>query len=556
MMENGTVSDEGRYALDKPERVEARTPEWTKHAIWYQIMVDRFRNGEKSNDPERTMSWGQSWYAPSPWEGRDGQSFYEWYVFDRMCGGDLQGLCEKLDHLSQLGVNALYLNPIFQAESCHKYNATSYLHVDDRYGQLGEYEKAENEEDLLDPSTWRWTKSDRLFLDFLREAKSRGFRVIIDGVFNHVGTAHPAFRDVLRKGRESRFADWFDVRNWDPFEYEGWAGFGGLPAFKKNEDGIECQAVKDHIFAITRRWMDPNGDGDPSDGIDGWRLDVPNEIPLPFWIDWCAEVRSINPEAYISGEIWDQADEWLDGRSFDAVMNYEFAKVLFDWIGADERKITPTQADERLASLRKAYPTEITYSLQNLIDSHDTDRAVSKLHNPDRPYDNDNREQDDPNYDGGRPPEEAYKRLKLLALFQMTYVGAPMIYYGDEVGMWGSDDPNNRKPMLWSDLEANEDSEAKVMPKMLESYTRMIALRRDHPALRIGSFETILTDDDQDVWMYRRIDQDEEILVAINASITSTEIRLPEGDWLQIYSESEDGDRLDALSGKVWLKRR
>ncbi len=155
-----------------------------------------------------------------------------------------RGLGDKLDHLSRLGVNALYLNPIFQAESCHKYNATSYLHVDDRYGIAGGYEQAEKVEDLLDPSTWTWTDSDRLFLDFLKEAKARGFRVIIDGVFNHVGTAHPAFRDVLQNGRESRFADWFDVRNWDPFEYEGWAGFGGLPAFKKNDDGIESQAVR------------------------------------------------------------------------------------------------------------------------------------------------------------------------------------------------------------------------------------------------------------------------------------------------------------------------
>ena len=557
MMENVTVSDEGIYELDDSNLDEVKTPEWTKHAIWYQIMVDRFRNGDKANDPSRTMPWGQSWYEASPWEGSDGQSFYEWYVFDRICGGDLQGLGAKLDHLAELGVNALYLNPIFQAESCHKYNATSYLHVDDRYGVPGDYFEVEKKEDLLDAATWQWTRSDRLFLDFLKEAKSRGFRVIIDGVFNHVGTAHPAFRDVLQKGRDSRFADWFDVRSWDPFEYEGWAGFGGLPAFKKNDDGIECQAVKDHIFAITRRWMDPDGDGDPSDGIDGWRLDVPNEIALPFWVEWCAEVRSINPEAYISGEIWDRAEEWLDGNSFDAVMNYEFARILFDWIGAKNEKITATLADERLAALRNAYPTEITYSLQNLIDSHDTDRAVSKIHNPDRPYDRDNREQDDPKYDGGRPPQDAYRRLRLLALFQMTYVGAPMIYYGDEVGMWGSDDPNNRKPMVWSDLEQNDDPENRTMPDVLESYKRMIALRREYKALRTGKFETILTDDQQDVWMYRRVDEDEEILVAINASERHAEIQLPEGEWISIYADVDSDaqeDGIAPLSGRVWKK--
>ena len=554
-MEIWTLDDSGIYALDQTDRREATTPEWTKHAIWYQIMVDRFRNGDSHNDPARTMPWTHSWYRASPWEGRDGQSFYEWYVFDRMCGGDLRGLGEKLDHLSRLGVNALYLNPILQAESCHKYNATSYLHVDDRYGIAGGYEQAEKMEDLLDPATWTWTDSDRLFLDFLKEAKARGFRVIIDGVFNHVGTAHPAFRDVLVNGRESRFADWFDVRNWDPFEYEGWAGFGGLPAFKKSDDGIECQAVKDHIFAITRRWMDPDGDGDPSDGIDGWRLDVPNEIALPFWVEWCAEVRSINPEAYISGEIWDRAEEWLDGTSFDAVMNYEFAKGLFDWIGAKNEKITASQADEKLAALRNAYPTEITYSLQNLIDSHDTDRAVSKIHNPDRPYDTGNREQDDPQYDGGRPPEIAYRRLRLLVLFQMTYVGAPMVYYGDEVGMWGSDDPNNRKPMVWDDLQPNDDPENRSMPDVLEWYTRMIGLRRDHEVLRTGSFETVFTDDQRDVWLYRRADGDDEMLVAINASDDDAVLELPKGEWNSIYTESNaDGAHVAALSGRVWKK--
>ena len=549
------MDDQDIYTLGESHQADATTPEWTKHAIWYQIMVDRFRNGDTDNDPTRTMKCGQSWYQASPWEGRDGQSFYEWYVFDRMCGGDLRGLCDKLDHLARLGVNAIYLNPIFQAESCHKYNATSYLHVDDRYGFAEEYSPAEEAEDLLDPQTWRWTRSDLLFLDFLKEAKARGFRVIIDGVFNHVGTAHPAFRDVLRKGRESRFADWFDVRNWDPFEYEGWAGFGGLPAFKKNDDGIECQAVKDHIFAITRRWMDPDGDGDPSDGIDGWRLDVPNEIALPFWIEWCAEVRSINPEAYISGEIWDRAEEWLDGRSFDAVMNYEFAKVLFDWIGAKNEKITASRADQRLAELRRAYPSEITYSLQNLIDSHDTDRAVSKIHNPDRPYDSGNREQDDPQYDGGRPSNAAYRRLRLLVLFQMTYVGAPMIYYGDEVGMWGSDDPNNRKPMPWDDLEPNDDPENRVMPELFESYARMIGLRREHEALRIGSFETVCTDDRMDVWMYRRIHEDEEILVAINAGENVAQLSMPNGTWRSIHDEEGmDENQLAPLSGRAWKR--
>ena len=398
------MRDKEIFHLDPTGTEVITTPDWAKDAIWYQIMVDRFRNGESSNDRSNTRPWRSEWFSTSPWEGRDGQSFYEWYVFDRLYGGDFQGVTEKLDYLVDLGVNALYLNPIFQAKSGHKYDTTNYLHVDEHFGQGSDYEEVEKKEDLLDPSTWQWTKSDKVFLDFIKLAKSRGFRIIIDGVFNHVGTQHPAFRDVLAYGQSSPYSDWFDVRSWDPFEYEGWAGFGELPVFKKSENGMASDEVKDHVFNVTRRWMDPDGDGDPSDGVDGWRLDVPNEIPLPFWVEWCAHVRSINPDAYITGEIWDRADEWLDGRCFDAVMNYEFAKVVYDWVGARAAKITPTEADQRLVTLQMAYPEEITYVLQNLVGSHDTDRAVSKIHNPDRPFDLGNREQNDPTYDGRSLP--------------------------------------------------------------------------------------------------------------------------------------------------------
>ena len=550
------VREEGIYELGTPGEGVHRTPDWAKDAIWYQVMIDRFRNGEAGNDPDQCFPWNQDWYESAEWEGRDGQTFYEWFVFDRMCGGDLQGLSQKLDYLSELGVNALYLNPVFQADSCHKYNATNYLHVDDRYGAGGDYPAVEVEEDLTDPSTWRWTRSDELFLEFLRTAKARGFRVIIDGVFNHVGTMHPAFRDVLSNGRESKYADWFDVRGWEPFEYEGWAGFGGLPAFKKSPDGLECEAVKKHIFDVTRRWMDPDGDGDPSDGIDGWRLDVPNEIAIPFWVEWCAHVRSINPDAYITGEIWDRADEWLDGRSFDAVMNYEFSKVLFDWVGARNNKIGPTEADARLATLRMAYPSEVNYVLQNLIDSHDTDRAVSKIHNPDRPFDSGNREQDDSSYDGTKPPAEAYRRLELLVLFQMTYVGAPMVYYGSEVGMWGSDDPNNRKTMLWEDLGAYGEAEAAVMPELLEGYKRMIRLRNEHPALRRGSFQTLLTDDEQDLFVFLRAHEGEELLVALNAGNTPARFDLPEGAWSPVHGGDLEPGVVEATSGRVWKRTR
>ncbi|MBC22768.1 MAG: hypothetical protein CMJ32_02470 [Phycisphaerae bacterium] len=557
-----TLQDPQFYSLPEHESLEG-VPAWARDAIWYQVMVDRFCNGERSNDPTPMRPWTSEWYTPSDFEGNDGQTFYEYFVFDRLYGGDLQGLTSKLDYLSELGVNALYLNPVFQSPSHHKYNATSYIHVDEHYGIPGDYESIASGEDLLDPTTWKWTESDMMFRRFLKEAKARGFRVIIDAVFNHVGVDHPAFKDVLEHGKDSRYADWFSIISWDPIEWQGWGGFKSLPVFRKSDDGIASQEVVDHIAAVTRRWMDPDGDGDPSDGIDGWRLDVPNEIARPFWVQWRSLVKSINPDAYITGEIWTRADEWLDGTSFDAVMNYQFCEVLYEYIGNRDKQISPTEADKRLWELREAYPAEISYVLQNLVDSHDTDRMVSKLFNPDRPFDGpQNREQDDPSYDGSKPDDYSYRKARLIALVQMTYVGAPMIYYGDEVGMWGSDDPNNRKPMLWPELQPyDEPGQNHIDQEHLEYYKRIIALRNDHAALRQGDFRTVLVHDDLRTWIFLRQDQSERVLVAINASGEDVSIEVPDlpGPWEQVFPDEPAGSppsiTIPSLGGAVWRQK-
>jgi glycosidase len=554
-----------------------RTPDWAKHAIWYQIMPDRFRNGSTSNDPERRSPWTSEWYEPQPWEAASGRGFYQ-FVFDRLYGGDLQGLREKLGYLKELGVNAIYLTPIFQSPSLHRYDATNYVHVEELLGVKGDYAAAAAKEDLLDPSTWTWTGSDKVFLEFLKDAKSMGFRVIIDGVWNHVGTAHPAFVDVREKGEASRFADWFSITSFEPFAYEGWAGFGGMPVFRKNEDGLASEAVKQHIFAVTRRWMDPDGDGDPSDGIDGWRLDVANEIALPFWTEWRQLVKSINPDAYLVGEIWKRADEYVDGRAFDAVMNYPFAEAVVAWIAHRDRKIPASEFDRRLAELRLAYPSEATYVLQNLLGSHDTDRVASMVLNPDRDYNRENRPQDGARgYDASRPPAWAYRRVRLMAFVQMTYVGAPMIWYGDEVGMWGANDPTNRKPMLWKDLEPYaKPEENKVYEAQLAWYRAITALRNAEPALRTGSFRTLLVDDAQDVWVFERELDGTRIIVAVNASEREATIDLapfvgasPER-WRERFSSAaaepfaRDERALDAsfprttvpsVGGRAWVLR-
>jgi glycosidase len=261
--------------------------------------------------------------------------------------------------------------------------------------------------------------------------------------------------------------------------------------------------------------MDPNGDGDPSDGVDGWRLDVPNEVPIEFWREWRTVVKGVNPDAYIVGEIWKRADRWLDGRSFDAVMNYQFAMPVVQWVAGE---IKPSELDRRLQAVRLAYPEQATAVMQNLLAGHDTDRLVSMIANPGRGYDRANSERPGSAYNGAKPSDEAYRRALLAVAVQMTYVGAPMIWYGDEVGMWGSDDPFCRKPMLWADLPPNEDPDERIREGHLDAYRALIKLRSDTPALRRGAFKTLVADDARNLWVFERMLGDERVVVALNGS--------------------------------------
>lgn len=548
-------SDPDVFHLDASELPDFHTPEWAKHATWYQVLVERFCNADARNNPEPMRPWTSEWYAPSSWEEESGQSFYAEFAFWRLYGGDLAGVGERLDYIQSLGVTALYLNPVFQATTHHKYNATDFRHVDTHYGAGEDYAEATAGEDLLDPTSWVWTPSDLVFLDFLDECHKRGLKVILDGVFNHVGTEHPAFQDLLERGEQSPFADWFEVASWEPFEHVGWAGLSELPVFAKCDEGFKSDGVKQHLFEITRRWMAP--DGDVSRGIDGWRLDVPMEVAMPFWEEWRELVKSINPEAYISGEVWDRADAWLDGRRFDGVMNYCLAGSLVAWIGNQEHKLLPSEFDRKLAELRLAYPAEATYALMNLVGSHDTDRLVSMFQNPDRGYNRDNREQESEGYDGSKPAQLAYRRARLAALFQMTYVGAPMVYYGDEAGMWGSDDPNNRKPMLWQDLEPYEQAGENVVDAVHLAHYRVLGkLRREHSALRVGAYRTLLASDELDVLAFLREDEAQQIVVVLNASQAECDPALgllAEDGWTCVFGE---GLSVPAVAGCIWIRER
>ena len=530
-----------------PATAQVHAPDWARDAVWYQIYPERFRNGDPSNDPTReevtsqsnwqVSAWTNDWYQLQPDEKQTRNDFYS-KINDRRYGGDLQGVIEKLDYLAGLGINTLYLNPIFEAYSHHKYDASTLHHVDNNFGPdpKGDLELMRNED--FTAESWKWSAADKLFLELLQQAHRRHMRVIIDGVFNHVGTRFTPFQDVIKHQQDSKYAGWFKILKWDDpatpkneFDYQGWWNYKSLPELRQDENGLVA-GPRDYIFKITRRWMDPNGDGDPRDGVDGWRLDVANQIAHPFWREWRKLVKSLNPDAIIIGEIWDDASPWLQGDQFDSVMNYRFAKAAVRFfINTDARSFSVSQFDHELAEVRKNYPEQLNHALLNLYDSHDTDRVASMIKNPNREYDRDGSPRGNTNYDISKPAERDRQVQKLMALFQVTYLGAPMIYYGTEAGMWGADDPDDRKPMVWADLKYQSESTdplnrtrqsdtVEFNPELFAWYQRLFRIRRQENALRQGSFRTLLTDDGKQIYAFERALGAESIIVVLNNNWT------------------------------------
>ncbi len=495
--------------------VKFATPDWAKNVVWYQIFPERFRNGSTENDPPRTVPWRWDWYKPTAWERMvEGKQFSnDWY--GRRLGGDFQGVIAKLPYFRELGVTALYFCPVFESNSNHGYDTVDYRHISQYHGTKGDNAKVIASESL-DPATWQWTPSDRLFLDFVKQAHAQGLKVVIDGVFNHMGRGNFALNDVLANGVKSPYADWFDILDWGPpVKYKSWDGGGAMPNFRKDTGkGFASASAKKYIFDITKRWMDPNGDGDPSDGIDGWRLDVAEDVPKAFWVDWREQVKSINPQSYITGEAWGPAPRHLEGDEWDAVMNYQFAMRAIRFFIDHTRKISATEFDRQLKELLATYPMQVNMVMQNLYNSHDTDRLANMIINPDRDYDGCNRPQDGCPYNGNKPGPEAYRTMKLMATFQASFVGAPMIWYGDEAGMFGADDPTDRKPMVWKDLEPYDNPQDAVMDDVWEHYRRVIAIRNTYPALRTGSFQTLVMDDARDLYGFTRT-RGEQVIACI-----------------------------------------
>ncbi len=434
-----------------------RPPTWVADAVFYQIFPDRFARSGRVNQPEHL----------EPWDEPPSVHGYK--------GGDLLGIVDHLDWIQELGATALYLNPIFQSPSNHRYHTHDYFRVDPLLGSDAEFET------LVDA------------------CHARGLRVILDGVFNHASRGFFQFNDILESGDKSPWTDWFKidsypVRAYDhsvPPNYDAWWGLHALPKFN-----TENRQVREFLMRAAEHWT--------ARGIDGWRLDVPLEIKTEgFWEEFRRRVRAINPDAYIVAEIWEEATEWVAGGDrFDAAMNYpltgavvSFAGVhRIDWDVADRldyavRDIDAAGYAAAVQHLLDTYPPHTTQASLNLLGSHDTARVRSVM--------------------GGDPVA-----VVLAMALVMTFPGAPCIYYGDEIGLLGGHDPECRAAFPWT----HEDG---WNTEILESVRSLTRLRHEHPVLRHGDYTTLVAQPGSLLYVFERRDPSARMVIGVNMGETA-----------------------------------
>jgi neopullulanase len=431
-------------------------PDWVQDAVFYQIFPDRFARSDRVPKPA----------GLEPWTDPPSVHGYK--------GGDLLGVVERLDHLASLGVTAIYLNPIFQSASNHRYHTHDYHHVDPMLG------------------------GDGALRELLDAAHARGMRVVLDGVFNHASRGFLQFSDILENGEQSAYLDWFRVHRFplDPYGggepgYDAWWNLAALPKLN-----TATPAVREFLWEVGERWL--------AFGADGWRLDVPNEIDDDaFWREFRRRCRAVDPSCYLVGEIWGDAERWLAGDQFDAVMNYPLARAIYGFVGSafadDEvarsglRRLAPLDAPgfaEAVTALLERYPRAIVHAQMNLLDSHDTPRARTVLRG-----------------------DVGALRLAYLLLF--TLPGAPCVYYGDEIGLEGGHDPGCRNAMPWGD-EASWDR------PLLEWLRRLAAVRREQAALRRG--DTVVLAAKGQVLVFARGQGAERVVVVVNAGASAAPV--------------------------------
>ena len=556
------ISAQTTTAFNKP-------PEWSKSVIWYQLFVERFCNGDRNNDPVidnapkgwKITPWTQNWYKQDEWEKRSGMSFNE-TIQQRRYGGDLQGILNKLDYLQELGITALFINPINDAPSLHKYDARNYHHIDVNFGPdpIGDKKIIANE-NPADSATWKWTSADKLFLKLINEVHKRGMKIIVDYSWNHTGTSFWAWKDLIKNQEKSNYKDWYEIESFDnpatpenEFKYKGWAGVTDLPELKKVNitterisglpyEGDINEGAKKHIFAVAKRWLAP--DGDTTKGIDGYRLDVADQIGMGFWKDFRKLVRSVQPNAYLVGEIWWEnfperlmnPEPYVKGDVFDAVMFYQAYRPARYFFANTDYEINAQQFKDSLLFQWNRLPLDNQYAMMNVSSSHDAPRLLTDFNNSNKyKYLPDSLSR--VNYNAGKPSDESYNRLRLYLVHLFTTVGSPNIFNGEEMGMWGADDPNNRKPLWWKEL--NFEPEVRMNPTLNHTetdavgfnqnqynwYKKLIKIRKDNPVLSSGNINFLKTEGK--LLVYKRWNNQQEILVLFNLDKATEMFSLPD----------------------------
>jgi glycosidase len=501
------------------------TPDWMKDAVVYQIFPDRFYNGHQGNDPtlsdptvydnpvlvkawdELPEGYCRAYEGVTCDEGPLGRDFF---------GGDLKGVRQKLDYLQDLGVTAIYFNPIFMAPSNHLYDTTDYYEIEPYFGPYGQY------------------------VSLLEHAEQQGIHLILDGVFNHTSSDSLYFDRYSRyktvgafESQDSAFYNWYTFYQW-PDDYNSWWGFDSLPVL------TEIQEVRDFIYgdgdSVARYWIER--------GAAGWRLDVAPDKSHGWWQEFRPAVKSTNPEAIIIGEIWDDASPWILGDEFDSTMNYRFRRAIIGFVNGDTndpnqgfiRDLNPDQFNSVLQSIKEDYPPPAYETAMNLVGTHDTQRILWALTPGAR--NREDKEFNDINLAEGKA------KLKLLAIMQMTMPGAPTIYYGDEAGLTGDTDPDDRRPFPWG----NEDLD------LLDHYQTLISLRHEHSFLRTGSYDRLYTHNDDGTYAYGRKDASGAAVVAVNRDTAAHDLAIdlngyvPEGT---VLTDGLNGGTYTVSGGQV-----
>ena len=429
-------------------------PAWVKDSVFYQIFPDRFENGDLTNDPANLVPWSAK---PTI------HSFH---------GGDLRGVIDRFYYLLDLGINSIYFTPIFLSPSNHRYNAVDYFQIDPRLGNL------------------------QVFKSLLDVAHRNQVRVVLDGVFNHCGRGFFAFNDILENQADSPYLDWFHIKKLpvdayspgDATTYLGWWKYKSLPKFNTANPH-----VREYIYSVARYWLEQ--------GIDGWRLDVPNEIDDDdFWAKFRETVIKTNPDAYLLGEIWDGDTRWVGNTHFDGLMNYPIRTLILDLL--TEKKKAGTFIND-LDSWTRHYPLENVFAMYNTLGSHDTERIFSLLN-------------------------KSVEKLRLAFLILFTFPGVPAIYYGDEVGVEGGADPDNRRTFSWNEAEWKID--------ILQWVKRLIRVRNNRNSLRRGNFSVIPLMDDSAFAFYRKDGEDLTIVIG-NASNQSIKVEMDLSNILMDHQE-------------------